>query len=564
MLTVPFALPDPALPHQSNGEATAAFPLVTLRNVSLVLEGRPVLQHINWCIPAGTHWCITGPNGAGKSTLLQIVRGERRPSSQAITSPVDQYIQPEGEIERSREEPAVIWHLGAAPETTPLAVKKRIAAVTAEMQEIYLRQQWRLTGEECLLSGFDGGSMLYRPSTPQEQEKARNLAEHMGIASLLETELPAMSQGQLRLILMARALIAAPALLILDEVCEGLAPPARDALLSAADSAANAGVTLLFVSHRPDEIPATITHQLDLNKGCVTYCGPLGSSTPASSSAISRFVQHEATYPQKNDNTAYSPAPSPAVYDHPPYTPLPLAKKTPLFHADNADVFIARQRILKAVNWTVQQGESWSVSGPNGAGKSTLLRLLYADERQAWGGTAEWFGEHTPHRLHLHARLGIVSDKQQATYGFDRYHSAQSAVTAEELVWSGFTHSEGIWDWQHISREQKTTATHWIRWFGLQEYTTHPIRSLSYGLLRRFLICRAVVHSPNLLLLDEVCSGLDIMSREHVLSTLQSLIRAGMQLVYVTHREEEILPEITQELILSKGTVQSAGPRNNR
>ncbi|WP_444979611.1 ATP-binding cassette domain-containing protein [Desulfovibrio psychrotolerans] len=235
----------------------------------------------------------------------------------------------------------------------------------------------------------------------------------------------------------------------------------------------------------------------------------------------------------------------------------------PLIDIADATVFINRVPVLHNITWSILPGQNWAVCGPNGAGKSTLLRLLLGDTRQAWGGTVRWFGQETPEMHSLRRRIGYVSDRLQATYGHDAYHGTLLDLTGEELVWSGFSASVGLWEWQHITPEQKQAAAAWMHHMGLADHAAQRIRDMSYGRLRRFMLCRAVAPSPDLLVLDEPCSGLDPAARDHFLATLRGLVQSGMQVVYVSHYTSELIPEISHILRLESGHVTFCGPRGH-
>ncbi|WBF68411.1 ATP-binding cassette domain-containing protein [Desulfovibrio subterraneus] len=507
-----------------------AHPLVALERCTVSFTRRTAggtatskaVDDLNWTLHAGEHWAIIGPNGAGKSTLLRLIRGEQRPDQQAGGS--------------------VTWFMDGNAETTPLAIRRRIAIVSSEMQEHYVRQQWQLSGEELLLTGWFDSPLLYEKPTDEQREEALQLACTLGVQHLLDMHLPAMSQGQLRKLLVARALVNGPCILVLDEVCEGLDTASRAEVLEIVDRAAGLGASVLFASHRLQELPACTTHAMLLRAGHIAAQGPV-ADVAATAGEVALFEDSVDTH-----------ARMPRIADRQYGT-------TPIFELDKATVFINRVPVLHDISWCVRPGENWAVCGSNGAGKSTLLRLLMGDERQAWGGTVRWFGESQPDMNIVRRRIGYVSDRFQATYGHDGYHGTLMDLSGEELVWSGFFASVGLWDWQTVTDEHRQTASDWMRYMGLAEYAGQRIRDMSYGRLRRFMLCRAMAPAPEILLLDEPCSGLDPASREHFLATLRTLAGNGVQMLYVTHYASELIPEITHVLSLENGHVSACGPR---
>ncbi|BFR48069.1 ATP-binding cassette domain-containing protein [Nitratidesulfovibrio sp. HK-II] len=524
-----------------------AAPLAVLDNVRVSFGGRRALDGASWTLRAGECWAVFGRNGAGKSTLLRVVRGTTRPD----------------QIDGGK----VTWFPPApegAPtppgETSPLVGRALCASVSSAQQERYLRQGWLLTGQELLLTGYFDTPLLYEDPGAERIAAARELARRLGAAHLLDAKVPSMSQGQLRLMLVARALVRQPAVLLLDEVCEGLDATARDAVLRAVDQAAAQGVTVLFATHRTDQLPACLSRALLVQGGRITAQGPLAqvmANLPADSGVC---AGDEWDAP---DIAPAAPARLPGGNGD---SGSPLAPV--LARIEHGDVYVDRVHVLHAIDWTIRRGENWCVIGPNGSGKSTLLRLLHGEENVAVGGDIVWFANENSCGVArrepaaqaslrdlplLHRRVALVSDQLQATYGYD--------LTAEELVLTGFSGTIGLYE--EPDDDQRAEAAHWLRMLGAAGLAGQRIRTLSTGQLRRVLLARALAGAPDLLLLDEPCSGLDPASRAAFLGLLGQLARAGVQMVLVTHHDGDLIPEITHVLRLSGGRVTESGPRGD-
>ena len=173
------------------------------------VEGRPVLQRLTWRIRAGEAWGVTGPNGAGKSTLLRLLAGEEQPADGAIR------------------------RLDLGPRADADQVRRRVGLVSPELQA---RHRLEASGEAVVLSGFLGSVGLAERPTPAQRRAAARALARLGLAHLRERSFLSCSYGEQRLLLVARALVARPAALLLDEPFAGLSPQARRAL------AADAGV----------------------------------------------------------------------------------------------------------------------------------------------------------------------------------------------------------------------------------------------------------------------------------------------------------------------------------
>jgi ABC-type molybdenum transport system ATPase subunit/photorepair protein PhrA len=222
--------------------------------------------------------------------------------------------------------------------------------------------------------------------------------------------------------------------------------------------------------------------------------------------------------------------------------------RTPLVEIVDADVYLERRRVLTRINWTVRPGERWAVLGPNGAGKSTLCGLVLGDLRPALGGMVRHFGVQGGELRAVQKRMGYVSAALQAAY--------VQPLTGAELVLSGFFASRGLYPLvERATEAQHAAVARWLEHFGLADLAGRPIAALSYGQMRRLLLARAAVAGPDLLVLDEPCSGLDAPSREAFLATLSGLARQGAAMVFVTHHPDELIPEIDHVLRLENGRI---------
>lgn len=223
-----------------------------------------------------------------------------------------------------------------------------------------------------------------------------------------------------------------------------------------------------------------------------------------------------------------------------------------LIQIHNATVYRQDTPVLESIDWTVRPDEHWAIVGNNGSGKTTLLKLIFGELLPLDGGTVHWFNSRQWNGLaEIREKVGYVSAEYQENY--DRN------VTGLEVVESGFFNSIGLW--QKVTPHQKQRAEACLQLMEIEHLGAKPYRSMSYGEARRVLLARALVHRPELLILDEPCSGLDIPTRERFLATLEKL--AGeTRILYVTHHIEEILSAITHVLYLKDGRIVRQGPKD--
>ncbi|WP_233129887.1 ABC transporter ATP-binding protein [Domibacillus epiphyticus] len=216
--------------------------------------------------------------------------------------------------------------------------------------------------------------------------------------------------------------------------------------------------------------------------------------------------------------------------------------------------FVRENRvILDDMNWTVKKGEHWAVLGLNGSGKSTMLNMMGGYEFPT-RGTIHVFGHQYGkyNWEYIKKRLGFVGNT------LNRFLSTLNQESAHEIIVSGKFNSIGIYE--ETTEEDWEKAKHLLKEFRLSYLAGHPYRYLSQGEQRRVLIARAFMAQPDIMILDEPCSGLDVRAREQLLEALQrKAVKTDTALLYVTHHIEEIIPAITHVAVISEGKMIAAG-----
>jgi molybdate transport system ATP-binding protein len=238
----------PPMPRRAAARSTktSRTALVELNHGAVRLGNQLILEDVTWTIRRGEHWALLGPNGSGKTTLLSLIQGDN-PQAYALD----------------------LRLFGRKPETTQTLwrMRRRIGWVSPELH-LHYPPGWLCLDVVC--SGFFNTAGLYHPCSSRQRAAARHWLRRFGLAAHAKKAFGELSLGDQRMILLARAMVKKPELLVLDEPCQGLDAAHRHSILATVDKVirqTRAG--LIFVTHHATEMPACVTHVLKLKSGRV-------------------------------------------------------------------------------------------------------------------------------------------------------------------------------------------------------------------------------------------------------------------------------------------------------
>jgi len=472
-------------------------PLVRCTDVHFAYRLEPALHIADWQWLPQQHWAVIGGNGAGKTTLAKLICDRLRPQR--------------GGVELAA---------GINPD-------RDVHYVSFDLQKELVDHDLRFDESNEREDAFDVGTSVRaailqgQPETPRFAE----LTHALGIGHILDRGIRYISTGEGRKTLLARALLASPRILMLDNPLEGLDRQARAEFLQQLELLLAGSTPILLLLPAGSDLPRGISHVLQLERGEVTFSG-----------ARADFDAYQIAHAH-TQSTQQRQLPA-------PLREFKLPESTPLLELAGVNVSYNDTPVLTDIHWRFARGQHCHVSGPNGAGKSTLLSLISGDNHKGYGqplwlyGNRRGSGESV---WEIKANCGIVNTPLQLNFvGRQR---------VLEVVASGLHDTIGLYDFCGGREKELTLA--WIEAVGLQSLAEHRFDQLSFGEQRLALLARAMVKSPPLLILDEPCLGLDGDHRRLFLALVDRIAEQNhTQILYVNHVVEEMPACINQLLEL--------------
>lgn len=377
-----------------------------------------------------------------------------------------------------------------------------------------LEKAYRLAGED----------------TEERRQLQRHLYDLFHMEPLLDKYVITLSSGELRKFQLTKTLFANPSLLIMDNPFIGLDAETRDQLKELLQLLAEKHrLDIILVLSKTDDIPTFVSEVIELRNGKLL--------PPCS---------REDYYNRQ------LPIPPHVLTKEKREAILALPYQDNDYHTDEVikmqqvSIRYGERTILKALDWTVRNGERWALSGQNGSGKSTLLSLVCADNPQSYACDITLFdrprgsGESI---WDIKKHIGYVSPEMHRSY--------QRDLPAIRIVASGLKDSVGLY--VKPNEDEFAICRFWMDIFGLEDKYNRTFMKLSSGEQRLVLLARAFVKDPQLLILDEPLHGLDLVNRRLVKDVIETFCeRRNKTMVMVTHYEEELPTIITNKIYLTK------------
>ena len=500
-------------------------------DLGLKIDGEPVIGGISFSLKKGESLAIVGASGSGKTLLGKLLSGQ-----------IDRHL---GELVFDGD-----------PRRMMVDQQDHFIAFSGR-RSMHYGQRYESIGMESVPVVRDFLKKFIDKKADVPDSEIEKVSLKVEIGHLLESKILELSNGERKRTQLAMALLQRPDLLVLDQPFIGLDVHSREKLGELLSGLMKSGICVAIICDE-QHIPEDISWVLELKNGQINQFEP------------------RASYRSKIDGTDQMNS----VVNSDLISVLPGSdwKSDEMVSMKKVDVILGGKQILKAINWQVKRGEQWALLGHNGAGKSTLLSLITADNPQGYNKQLYLFGKKrgsgetvwdikkrigfVSSELHLYFLRGAgifntipgLSNKNQQVY---------STLTCKEVIISGFRDEVGYSS--PATGEQVKMADLWLSILNLDHLKKRLFTHTSLGEQRLLLLARALVKTPELLILDEPCQGLDHRQTLRFTNLLDAICRhLEITLIYVTHYREEIPTCVSHLLQLERGEMKYCGEYGGR
>jgi molybdate transport system ATP-binding protein len=474
---------------------------VTLSNFKVLFAQHFQLNIDMLCIGSLQHSVILGANGSGKSALAACIAGQ-------------------GEF-LSGERQVITNYAWVSVEQQQALIEAERQKDCADLLDIIPVPS---TVEEILFTG------LARPYP--DVDFFQQVLSIFSLSPILPRPFRALSTGETRKLLLAKALLSKADLLILDEPWDGLDQQAGADLSQLFASLAEQ-ITFVFVLNRLSEVPDYCQQVILMDNGHIQWQTQIHNTLSITLSHIEQLrhmQQTQLSIPERDVER---------------FAPHPLDSSAPLVKLNQAKVCYGDNIVFSHLDWSIEPNQHWQVTGPNGSGKTCLLNLITGDHPQCYVNDIKVFG------YQRGSGESIWQIKQYIGYMSNAFHlDYRVSCSLLQVILSGFYDSIGLY--QTPTAQQVTLAKQWLALMGFSHVENRAFQQLSFGDQRLALIARSMVKHPALLILDEPCNGLDDINRIKVLTLIELLAREGSTtLLYVNHHQEDVIPSIKHHLCMT-------------
>lgn len=477
-------------------------PILEIQNLSFQFGSNVVLKNLNFKINKNENWQIGGPSGTGKTTLAKIISGEIKNFEGNIKINFD---------ENSELKQKVVY----------VSNWYKFTNLEGD-RNFYYQQRYNKFAKNDTLTVFAELNHFAQ----KEQLDFKNVEKYLEIfdfQNFKEQQLIELSSGEHKKLQLVKAFWLKPQILIIDQPYTGLDVKSRKNLNQIFENLTQEGITLLLINN-DDEVPSCINRFAEIKNGSFLE------------------LTHHSEITKGEERT---PKELPYFLQKPPKT-----NAREMVKLENVNVSYGEKKVLKNINWQLNEGERWLLQGPNGSGKSTLLSLLNGDHPQAYANQIYLFGKKRGSGesiWDIKEKIGIISPELHWYFDLN--------ANVAQTIASGFFDSMSLY--QKLSFEQQQKLEQILHFFDLKDDKNKKLNTLSLGKQRLALLARTIVKNPELLILDEPCQGLDVQQTKYFNRVVDDLCKSGHTLIYVGHFESQLPESLSHKLILEKGEIKN-------
>jgi molybdate transport system ATP-binding protein len=421
------------------------------------------------------NWAIVGANGSGKTTFLEIVEGRLMKIKGELV-----YNFTDADADGNASE-----HIASVYFNDP----------SIKYSDFYYQQRYNATETDNIITVRNFLKLDADNNLPE--------LEAFDIKRLLDMEIIKLSNGQFKKMLITKALMNKPHLLLLDNLYTGLDTQAREYITHTINRITLLGTNVIIVADR--HIPDSISNVMEIENFSVKN--------------ISTGKNYIPTHHCRQQKLPALPAAPIKSFD--------IAVKL-----DNVSIVYNNKPVINHVNWAVLHGEKWALTGPNGAGKSMLLSLIFADNPQAYSndiilfdrkrGTGESIWD-------IKDNIGFVSPEMHLYFNRNK--------TCRDVALSGL--SENPYRKTKITDDILRLSDNLFDYFAITGIRNDLFQHVSTGQQNLILLIRALVKNPPMLVLDEPFQGIDLESVRLAKRLLDAYCK-NRTMIFVSHQPDEI------------------------
>lgn len=471
------------------------------------------IPNLSFSIESNHAWVIAGPAYA-RSTVLEAIRGNLPVDSGTIEHP----------FLRREVWPTEVIKLLSSDENAA-------AGGAAYFSERYHAR--REDDDYTLKNWLIGGSKSASSSSSSSSMMVQEVTTRLDLVDKLESSMMNLSNGQNKRAKIAKTLLSRPRVLLLDEPYVGLDVSSRQKLEDMLGNFVKTEEPSVILSLRAlDKLPSWTTHLLWLqDNGTTRYVGPIKDIEDEFKLELQKkdsSVRAQSSHVKDNDSKV-------------------------LVDLDNVNLSYWGKPVLQDINWTIRAGDKWRLSGPNGSGKTSILALITGDHPKIYANKVTLFGarrdsKDTRSIFEIQAHMGHTSPEIHKH--FPKFRSGR------ECIASGF--SESMQPPRSLSHDQEHEIEKLVKYFAVEEHVSSPMAHLTPGLQRLFLLLRAFVKRPKLLVLDEPFGFMDDIMIVRAKQYIDEEVPGTQAVVMISHHDEEVPSSVNRQLLLSDGRVATS------